>query len=155
MHTMNKNSWHYKLATAGKDPWELEYFDEECDNFCKYARSVFNGIMRYSVMGFILAVAFGITVYAVGDFLAWVGWMLLNLALVEPGVGATFIIIASILVGGFFLFDLISKGIKKAAYAAHKTSHNIHVALEKKESGFIHLLYKKYKEKVCFKVEYK
>lgn len=155
MHTMNKNSWHYKLATTGKDPWELEYFDEECDNFCKYARSVFNGILRYSFMGLILTFIFGAAVYAVGDTLAWLGWMLFNLSLVEPGVGATFMIMLTILFGGYFLFDLIKKALIKLAYSTHKTSHKIHVALEKKDSGFIHLLYKKYKEKVCFRIEYK
>lgn len=155
LHTMNKNSWHYKLATAGKDPWELEYFDEECDNFCKYARSVFNGILRYSALGMAIVGGAGIVIYCVGDFIAWLWFMLWNMALVEPYIGATFILVAAGLITLLFIASLIAKGIKKTSDEIRMASHNIHVALEKKESGFIAMLYKKYKEKVCFRVEYK
>lgn len=154
LHTMNKKSWHYKLATAGKDPWELKYFDEECDNFCKYARSVFNGILRYAGLGMAVIIGTCIVTYCVGDFIAWIWFMLWNMALVEPYIGATFIIIAVGFIAFFFISSLIAKAGKKTADAIWMASHNAQIALEKKDSGFIAMLYKKYKQKICFGVKY-
>lgn len=154
MHTMNKNSWHYKLAVSGKDGWELERFEENCDNFCKYARSVVRGAFRYfaATMGILLIASF--VLYVLGDSIAWIFWMIYNWSLVEPSIGAQVMIVIASLCMMFGAFALIQKGWRYSAdaiaIAAHKTADNV----SKRETGFIALLYKKYKEKVCFGVDY-
>jgi hypothetical protein len=152
---MNKNSWHYKLATAGKDPWELEWFEEECDNFCKYARSVFRGLFRYFAAFVAIAGLSCIIIYALGDLIAWLFWMVVNWAWVDPALGASVILGLCAIVLALLVLAGISQGwkytVSKIAYAAHKTAVNV----SKRESGFLKLLYTKYKEKICFGVKYK
>lgn len=155
MYTMNKKSWHYKLATAGKDQWDLEYWEENCDNFCKYARSVLNGMLR--VAGLVLTIA-GLTcisVWAVGDFLGWIFWMLWHMTFVDPDLGAQLVTALIVIITGIIIFVGVAQAFKAIARKVSVASHNIAVAVEKKDSGFISALYKKYKQNICFKVDYK
>lgn len=155
MHTMNKKSWHYKLATAGKDPWELEYFDEECDNFCKYARSVMNGMLRYAGLAMAVLLGVGLVAYTLGDFIGWILWMIFNVSTVEPGIGAMFVIVILGLATIMFVSKHTGRLIVNTAHKVSLASHKAARKIEKKESGFLKLLYTKYKEKVCFGVNYK
>jgi hypothetical protein len=126
--TVNRNSWHYRLAKLGNvRPYEL--------NICNYIRCFLGGV---GYITFCAALVF-IACFLVGDFLAWVAAMLVNLIYFDPGVAA---LIATSIFGAAFLFLL-----------CFLISHFGVKAFESADSSFIGAAYDSFKNKYCFKVK--
>lgn len=94
---INKNSWHYKLATIGNTPW----WDDT--DICTYRWEVIKG-------GFLMIVAahaVALATVAVGDFAAWFLACVMSLTLVSPDIGAGIILACIIVIAAAFSMWLI------------------------------------------------
>jgi hypothetical protein len=129
-YIINRNSWHYKLASAGK------YWDVlgEPTDFCSYWRIVMFGLFQYFILGlFILLLV---------SFIA--ASFYVNPVPTTIGVVTIFSIIF-----GVFGFHKLFVFLKE-----NKRQHDYDVSFNRKQEGLLSMKYRSWKEKICPKVEY-
>lgn len=135
--TVNRNSWHYKLAKlGGRDV----YYETD---ICSYTRRVMFGVVLA-----ILATAAGIgAIYLLVDivlglgFSIWYGVWLMN----APGEIALMVVaILSFSAGVIFSIEKVSQ-----AWRRHKRNQY------DREPGFVGQAYQSWKHKYCTKIEFR
>jgi hypothetical protein len=146
---IERDSWHFNLATRygflNKYDFSEEYPEDNPD-FCKYVRSVFAGfalctaiIAMCSILlgAFVLLPILSIIVYFEYGYL------------IDPELlWMTAVIIPSLIVASIFLNEEAIENRRKARYQKY-----LREKTEPPEPSFSQLLYKKFKEKTCFKIE--
>jgi hypothetical protein len=127
---INRNSWHYKLASKGK------YWDVlgEPTDFCSYWRIVMFGLLEYLVLVAFLSL---IVLFMAVSFYV-------NPVSTTIGLVAIFSIIF-----GVFGFHKLVIFLKE-----NKQKHDYDVAFNRKQEGLLRMKYRSWKEKICPKVEY-
>lgn len=132
---MKKNSWHYGFAKLGNNGHSIDSGDM---SICTYIRKV--------VMGIGIA---GVLTLMVSGFVIWLVWALWEI------VGATFgfaemgpaagVFIA---IGGLFALTYLW------TVAKEKWDNKSKQLLKKENASLASSVYKSYKEKICFKVDF-
>lgn len=152
-YTFSNKSWHFKLANVGvQRVWDFEQID-----ICSYIRKVLAGAIVFSVMvaGF--------------SFIVWVfgfGYITLGIWLFDcfstgvvtapnpiaglVGLGTLLVLFAYIVIG---IKSLLNKAIDKFVdYTLKDWQPQV---VKEKEPSFITLAYRKFKDKTCFRVNFK
>lgn len=141
--TINKKSWHYRLASFYAHGGDLTWFYEPGD-FCSYLWKVARGLFVIAFCMFVLFFALFQPVadlaayaYAAYEYGAW--WLPLH----EPAqIFVAFLVICC---------ACVSLGLLAWAVITWKVKH----PKDNGELGFADLLYFKLHDKICFKINYK
>lgn len=135
---LNKNSWHYKAAQFG-----TVFGVPDETNFCKYFWMVLKGVLLHSII-FVFMFGFGSAIlFSIGNVIMHFlyGWEMTQMA---EGV------LVGLLIGGSFLGFLVAKKqIEKMANAAVASQSMT------EKPGFLYMTYLKFKDKTCFKINFK
>lgn len=128
-HTVNKNSWHYKLANMW-DYWPS-------NNLCDYTRQVICGFFM------VLAMSFGLISMS---FLVIYGTIIPYIAYFFDGISLQF---GSWLIAGFIL------GHGAIIVAIIGISYNkVRAKMKTMPQGTVSLMYENFKEKTCSKIKF-
>jgi hypothetical protein len=129
------DSWHYKVSKFGG----FKHYNGR--DFCHYVRCFFAGIAWGALLaalasGFVSFV--GTLIYQTTVFLY--KWLIVGTFDLNPFVGSSWgvISIVSAIGGGIYLW---AKWLERRRYADH-------------EPSFVGMVYRKFKDKTCFKVEF-
>jgi hypothetical protein len=131
--TLNKNSWHYRLATKYQDN---KYPSE---NFCEYFWAVVKGFFAAVLIYVVISILIG----GVLDFLIW-SFVCLNYGYITPNPFSLVIVFALSWLGIIFL----------AAYFKDKKQERLRLSEVPVKISFFTLAYGKFKEKTCVKIEF-
>ena len=152
-YTFSSKSWHYKLANVGiQRVWDFEEID-----MCSYIRKVLAGAIVFSVMvaGFsFIAWFFGFGYITLG---IWLFDCLSTGVVTAPNPIAGLVGLSTLLV--LFLFivfgikSLLNKAIDK--FVDYTIEHQHPQLVKEKEPSFIALAYRKFKEKTCYRINFK
>ena len=148
--TLNKQSWHFWLANFGRTRMG-SYEQKYGTDICYYIRSIFKGLFFFTIVAFTcIAAAFwvGNSIYDIAQF------FINGIEMSEPTkfliilVGAsTAILIFMLSVYGAF------KGTTKLIQNRRDRLYD--QGIRPNEPGFLTLAYRKFKEKSCFKINFK
>lgn len=147
---IEKNSWHFILATkyGYLDSCEFDkQYPEDNPDFCKYVRSVFAGSMLVTAITAMLsAVIFLLVLLPIMNILVYLEYGYLQ----DP----EFVALIGVIIVSFFG---ASVWFNEDAIQNRRNKRYQKYLQEKKgelpEPSFTQLLYKKFKEKTCFKIE--
>lgn len=149
MKELDRDSWHWRLATVYGLMTDFTYRDQTID-VCKYVWMVMSGILMV-----LIAIAAGGLLFAVpvGDALGWVAAMISMQQVIPPSelarVTVAVIITGALMgVGGLVGFGILSwnDNRKLRALAAQSPT----VPVPNKQSGVLALWFKGIREKTCF-----
>lgn len=134
---LNRNSWHYRLATKYSNYREVDRWGYPNVDFCEYTKKVFGGLM----ICFLIVVGCSLVGSMVLDFAMWIWFWLHEGFLDEPGgfaMGFIFTVFYSLILLIFFRFV--------------KTAPKV---ISKVEKSFLGLAYESFKDRVCFTIKFK
>lgn len=149
--TINKNSWHYKLANnfgGGVRSFNDDHHPERNTDFCSYFWKVFFGAFWFTIICILGAFLTG----CVADFGAWVGAMIVTGHLIQPGSGALVVVafLVLVLIGCIVAgADKLKEVRRNAQYEAEKLG-----LIDESEPGFIKMTYRKFKDKTCVQLNF-
>ena len=152
-YTFSSKSWHYKLANVGvQRVWDFEEID-----ICSYIRKVLAGALVFVAAFFgatAIAIFFGYGFITLGmwfvDCLTSGNWVLPN-----PIAGLILFTIL-LIVFGFIIVGvriLLEKAIDK--FVDYTIEHRHPQLVKEKEPSFIAAAYRKFKDKTCFRINFK
>jgi len=142
------NSWHMWLANFGKDEWTRLDIGEHID-ICSYLRLVFWGLLRFTGVCLMVVALTSWAAFSVGNMF---GWLFLDYKLEAPTVIAV--------VGFLILLLLVLLAYGKDKYDQYRRKQywkRIENGTHRKprKPTFLQLVYRKFKDKTCFKLEIK
>lgn len=137
---MKQNSWHYKLALLGNDGFSI-YSGKM--SICQYARKVLQGA---------LLVALGFLVFATA--LSMFTWWITRALYEIVGFAFGFAELTSI-AGSFIATCALVLSVLAYIRVSIAMMNRRHELDNHENHSFISKLYKSYKSKVCFPVEFK
>lgn len=152
MTSVNKNSWHYHLAT---EYGNFNNGKEESD-FCSYSREVIKGfLMTLVAIGIGSAIGF---LYL--DLALWTYFCIHTGHLIEMNTPAFVALSATILIGGSIAWHELSNYFADRRYQKERLQALAEAKREWPEvveapPGFFKLLYTKFNNKVCIKLDFK
>lgn len=88
---INRDSWHYKLATQ----WGSYYPDIESNDICTYLRKIAKALIGMAALSTLALLLGGGFLYMTGDFIAWLVFVLLH-GWVEPDAAGGFLAMAGL-----------------------------------------------------------
>lgn len=147
--TINKNTWHFKLANQFGGGVNVSTFNPEYNtDFCSYFWKVFFGAFWFTVVMALVAFATA----CVADFFAWIIAMIVTGHLIDPdGAAVAVILFISLAVLGcvFAGIDKLREIRRNARYEAEKSG-----TVADTDPGFFKLSYRKFKEKTCVQLKF-
>lgn len=136
---LNPNSWHFKLATWRETKYEKEYLQRVGTDICSYTKKVLGGLFAWI---FLIAL--------LSALVAWFGKGLYDIVMLFFGGENTpfsfSLIVALISFGGLASVAFVKEYIQDRAAS---------VKDGQKEPTFVGLAYRKFKDKTCFKINFK
>lgn len=142
MVKFSRDSWHYKLANFGSD--RVAYWLET--DICSYSRKVFAGFITFVMITFLCCVLLGIIALAVYEHYMW---------FTDQGSfgPAAFLVDGTIiLIGGIALIEVFKHKIRR--YSNQRYWDKLTGVKKTKPDNFLVTLYKKFKDKTCYKVTF-
>lgn len=139
---LNKDAWHFKIATFGETRYEKELLTEHGTDICEYIRKFIRGVFSIGIISIasIFLIGFcGIAVYDLWAILFAGGGMTSPLIVFTAVVLAILVFLAIV-----FFKDLHRKWKAKAPSAN-----------ERQQDSFLSLTYQKFKTKTCSKIVFK
>lgn len=132
--TINKNSWHYRLANeyGGLERWE--------DDFCSYSRRVGLGLCA----ALLLSAVCSLLLYPLVDLAIWAYFRMFVDPVDMSTAAEIFCIIAAVLLLALAIGVF---GSLREMYVESRPR-------VKKEPSFLTLAYRKFKDKTCVRVNY-
>ena len=127
---LNKDSWHYKLASRA-NPY---FYSRGEEDICSYTKYVFLGFLEIILISFVVLLLGGFTV---NFFYSCYTWLFLNQPFNE------FAVVFGCVVGGLLNACAIAYFCNNAK---EKMSHT--------EPGFVRLAYRSWKDKFCVKITF-
>lgn len=141
MFKFSSNSWHFKLANVGTE----RVYDWVETDICTYIRKVLAGffvLCLFTMLGIIACLFIGLGVY---ENVRWVmGWG-------DIGPAALLLDGATLLIGSMLVIDLMKHKIRAKVY---ERLYNKMVLKKQQPDNFLVAVYKKFKEKTCYKVTF-
>ena len=142
--TINKKSWHYRLASFYANGGDLTWFSEPQD-FCSYLEKIAKGFCMLILM---MLIAIYVIIIPVGDLAAWALACAQNHMWLHIDVAAQlFAITVTIFIFLAFMLYLIY------TILTWKANHSTNLLND--SPSFTSMLYAKFHDKVCFKINYK
>lgn len=118
---INKNSWHFKLLR-----W-MELYPDGAADFCHYCRKLFGAAFLLTMIGFLAVLALFLT----GETVAWLAWMALNMAFIEPYafavIGGTLwasLLVLAMILGAFVVKEKLPEETREVIDAAWDSFHS-------------------------------
>lgn len=153
MTTINKNSWHYRLATVYGD---FSGYSEESD-FCLYSRQVIKGFFM-TVIAIIIGAAIG-SLYL--DLGLWIYFCINEGHFISMNLSGLLALALTIIMAGSTIHFQISEYFDEKRYqeelrlqALSKEKGELPKIIETPPS-FFKLLFTKFNNKVCLKLKFK
>lgn len=145
---INHNSWHMWLANFAKDEWTRFDIGDTTD-ICTYVKAVFWGTLRFIGVAVMVVALVSWTAFSVGNMF---GWLFLDYKLEAPTVIAVFGFIVSVLLLAFAYGKDRYDAYRRKQYwkRIENGEHS-----KPRKPGFMALVYRKFKDKTCFKLEIK
>lgn len=145
--TISKDSWHYALYSSGKSKYEL---DHEPHNLCRYVRTIlFRSFIILGVLSFILFLVAG---FVTSIYCLFSGIKVPNWAGPGFGIVATLLTAVSLILLGKFLLRKIGNYFDNLSY---RQSSRVVSQKVDKGPGFFSLMYRNFKDKLCYLIEFK
>lgn len=146
MFSIDKNSWHFKLV---QESWGKRYREGDIIDFCEYFRAVVGSIALY----FLLISLFIFTVF-IALKAHWEMFAVIKEYLIFGEVVGRVHILAFT---GFivYLLGAIYSFFIGCGYLINKCYSKAKQKISRNNSSFVALSYRKFKDKVCFKVRVK
>lgn len=146
--SVNKNSWHYKLAKQGG---YISAYDELSD-ICSYSRKV---LMSALLHLFLVVLGIGVTAFlsvVIVDTLFSIGFSLYYGAYIFTAAGEAGTAVSCMVIMGYGVYlscNRIDNWFKRRRDIAYENRFN-----PKQPDGFLKTLYKSYKEKYCVRIQF-
>lgn len=119
--SIESGSWHYRLLV-----W-MQVQPRNCDDLCAYIRKLSVILMALTLVACVAA----IYVASMGEVLAWVAWMVLNLSLISPdtfGIPGLFLSIVALAFCGYggwlYLYGNLSDDRRAFVDSAWESIHD-------------------------------
>ena len=151
-HTLNKDSWHFWLANIGVQ----RVYDWEERDICSYIRTVIYGAITLgaaTIAAIAIAIFFGYGFITLG---MWFVECISTSIWVLPNPIAGMMLVGMILIAfGFLIFGIKRLFDMTIDRYVDYTIGQRHPQLASKEPSFIALAYSKFKNKTCFRINFK
>lgn len=141
---INKKSWHYRLALYGCNfsKYELNYVNDFCGYLRELVWGIFMCLALVAILSFILGTIFG-------------SWIFYLVASIQLGFFPEFLELMWLLpvfvlsIGLVFLTEYLKELMRE------RERNATFVTVDLSERGFFSMLFSKFKNKVCYSIEFK